>query len=105
MFTIELYLKYLHNSLSGKSKEERSAQLIAEKEKIVNIIKSVDNCFYGDNSLLDQTDKSIYTYIKKEIVKNIWSNTNIIDKVIFESKFYLSSLLSEIDSLDAMCVV
>ncbi len=101
MFTIELYLKYLRNSILGKSKEERTSRLMAEKAKITKILESVDNCFYGDCSLLDKSDESIYTYIKKDIVKHIWANTSRIGEVIYESKFYLNSLLSEIALLDA----
>lgn len=101
MFTIELYLKYLRNSILGKSKEERTSRLMAEKAKITKILESVDNCFYGDRALLDRTDNSIYTYIKKDIIKKILANTNKIDAVISESKFYLGGVISEIDLLDA----
>lgn len=105
MFTIELYLKYLRNSLLGKSKDERTTRLMAEKAKISKILESVDSCFYGDRALLDRMDNSIYTYIKKDIIKKILANTNRIDAVILESKFYLCEIINEIGRLDIACVV
>lgn len=99
MFTIELYLKYLHNSLLGKSKSNQADQLKLEKSKIADIVNNVDNCFYGDQSLTANKDKSIYTYIKKNIIAKMLADTNRINNVILESKFYLDIVLNEIDYL------
>lgn len=62
MFTIELYIKYLHNSLHGKSKREQLNRLKVEKFKIAEIINNIDNCFYGDQSLKDTKDNNLYLY-------------------------------------------
>lgn len=99
MDTIALYRKYLYNSINGKDGVYKSRRLLAEKKKISDIVNGIDTCFYGDKSLKDRTDKSIYTYIKREIITQMANNESLMDLIAFESKYYLAGLLNEIDQI------
>lgn len=99
MDTIALYRRYLYNSLNGKDGAYKSRRLLAEKQKISDIVNGIDTCFYGDKALKDKTDKSIYTYIKREIIRKMANNESLMDLVAFESKYYLAGLLNEIDQI------
>lgn len=99
MDTIVLYRKYLYNSITGKDNDYKSRKLLDEKQKIREIINGIDTCFYGDKALKDNTDNSIYTYIKREIIRKMANSVSLIDLIAFESKYYLTGILNEIDQI------
>lgn len=102
MFAIELYRKYLHNSTQGISNRDKESKLIFEKEKISQILKGVNDLFYNDYSLKNKDDCSIYTYIKRDIVKDILQRDK--DVVICESRFFLQGIINEIEIMQKAMV-
>ncbi len=97
MFVIELYRKYLYNSTRGISNVDKAKKLAFEKQKITEILDSLPNLFYRDEALIDKGDTSIYTYIKREIISAVIQRGQ--DAVVFESSFFLRSVLNEIEQM------
>ena len=65
MDTIALYRRYLYNSLNGKDGAYKSRRLLAEKQKISDIVNGIDTCFYGDKAL-----KHLHLYQKRNYQKD-----------------------------------
>lgn len=97
MFAIELYRKYLHNSTCGISNTDKARKLAFEKQKIGDILEALPNLFYKDKAVIDKGDTTVYTYIKREILSEIMRRGQ--DQVIFESSFFLKSVLNEIETM------
>lgn len=95
MFAIELYRKYLYNSTKGISNKEKTTKLIFEKQKISNILNALDNLFYQDKAIMDRDDTSIYTFIKRDIISDVAQRGK--DVVICETRFFIQSILNEIE--------
>lgn len=99
MNALTLYRKYLHNSLIGQDNEYKAKRLSEEREIINGIFKGVDSYFYGDKALKDKTDRSIYSLIKKEIICEMARDKSKIFLIAVESKYYLASIINEIDEI------
>lgn len=102
MFAIELYRKYLYNSTRGISNKDKVKKLSFERQKILDIINDLPNLFFGDKSVRDRGDSTVYTYIKREIISEAANRG--YELVIFESNFFLRSVLSEIDAISESMV-
>lgn len=97
MFAIELYRQYLYNSTRGISNVDKAKKLAFEKQKITEILDSLPNLFYKDKALIDKGDTTVYTYIKREIISEVIQRGQ--DAVVFESSFFLRSVLNEIEQM------
>ena len=97
MFAIELYRKYLYNSTRGISNVDKAKKLDFEKQKITEILDSLPSLFYKDKALIDKCDTTVYTYIKREIISEVIQRGQ--DAVVFESGFFLRSVLNEIEQM------
>lgn len=93
---IELYRKYLHNSLIGTTKAIKEKRLNEEYGKIESVLISAKNMFLNDVEIYDAHDRSIYTLIKKKIAYRIARDLGRADTVIYENIWYLKSVLNEI---------
>lgn len=97
MFAIELYRQYLYNSTRGISNVDKAKKLAFEKQKIIEILNALPYLFYMDKTLTDKGDTTVYTYIKREILSEIIRRGQ--DAVVFESGFFLRSVLNEIEQM------
>ncbi len=97
MFAIELYRKYIFNSINGISNGEIIKRLDFERGKVEEIIKGLDTLFKGDKSLFDRNNRSIYTFIKQNILADAYKGN--IASVIDTNIFFLKGLINEIDHL------
>jgi len=98
MFTVELYRSFLKNSLKNLN-NEGIKWLLNEREKIKEVFITINNLFVDDSSILDKKDKSIYTLIKREALYMLEKNINNFESTYAEIKYFINSILSEIDSL------
>ena len=97
MMTINLYLTYLGNSVLGMSKSDKLSKLTYERSRILEIINGIDSLFVNDPHILDRKNRSIYSIIKRDILKEI-SMVQNMDAGISSCKVQLMDVLGKIDS-------
>lgn len=103
MYVIELYRKYFENSFKGLTEEQRANKLNFEYNKLMSILKGLDNMFYQDSSITDKKDHSIYTAIKRDIMSDAVDGD--IESVVFTAKFLLEGIVNEIENMQVKAVV
>ena len=96
MSALDLYEKYLHNSISFGSYADRNKRIIHEKEELLKIINSLNNVFYKDKDIVDKNNHSVYALVKKEMARKIVSAGNEFKPVFEYYQFYLREMLNRI---------
>lgn len=99
MFALQLYEKYLENSIEFANKIEKERKLTSERKALEGIIAGMDTLFQGDSSLLDKEDHSIYTFIKREILNDALHGN--VDAIVHTSRFFLNRIVNQIDAMRA----